>query len=82
MFCIRVNPITTDIGIKYPCIVVEEPSIHKETMVFSVSRQNATELAVLVSFAAFTVCCAGFFQRNETGMAEQETSGMETISSK
>ena len=64
-----------------PCIIVEEPSIYKETMVFSVSRQHATELAVLVSFAAFTVCCAGFFQRNETGMAEQET-GMETISSK
>ena len=50
-------------------------------MAFSVSRQQAVELAVLVSFAAFTVCCAGFFERNETGMAEQESAGMETLSS-
>lgn len=53
----------------------------KRTMAFSVSRQQAVELAVLVSFAAFSVCCAGFFERNETGMAEQASAGMETISS-
>jgi hypothetical protein len=50
-------------------------------MVFSISRQTA-EVTLLVSFAVFTVCCAGFFeQRNETGMADKPSGGLEAVSS-
>jgi len=51
-------------------------------MIFSVSRQQATELAILVSFAVFTVACAGFFEKNETGMTNESSEGLETVSSK
>jgi hypothetical protein len=50
-------------------------------MVFSVSRQTA-EVTLLVSFAVFTVCCAGIFeQKNETGMGDEPSGGLETASS-
>ena len=50
-------------------------------MAFSVSRQQAVELSLLVSFAAFTVCCAGFFEKNETGMTAEPSDGLKTLSS-
>ena len=50
-------------------------------MGFSVSRQT-TETALLVSFAVFTVCYAGLFERNnETGLDDEISSGLETASS-
>lgn len=49
-------------------------------MGFSVSRQT-TETALLVSFAVFTVCYAGLFERNnETGLDDEISSGLETAS--
>jgi len=50
-------------------------------MVFKISHQ-AVEVTLLVSFAAFTVCCAGFFdQKNETGLADGPSDTLESISS-
>mmetsp|Transcript_11906 Transcript_11906/g.34153 ORF Transcript_11906/g.34153 Transcript_11906/m.34153 type:complete len:377 (-) Transcript_11906:526-1656(-) len=49
-------------------------------MVLSVSRKTA-EAAMLVSFAAFTVCCAGMFERNnETGIADKTSDGLPAAS--
>jgi len=50
-------------------------------MVFSVSRQTATETGLLVTFAVFAVCCAGLSeQNNETGMANELSGDLETSS--